>query len=81
MGDSDYRNLASNIITSPSTSSNISGLYQTGRISPLSLTYYRYCMMNESYNVTLYFAEIVFTNVKLYNSLGRRILTFIFRIG
>lgn len=48
-------------------------LYKTARISPLSLTYYGFCLQNGSYNVTLHFAEIVFSNDNTYSSLGRRI--------
>ena len=52
---------------------NISALYTTARISPLSLTYYRYCLENGSYTVSLHFVETQFTNGTTYNSLGRRI--------
>ncbi|KAG2689281.1 hypothetical protein I3760_09G132900 [Carya illinoinensis] len=55
------------------TPPNISALYSEARISPLSLTYYHYCLQNGSYTVSLHFAEIQFTNDKTYNSLGRRI--------
>ncbi|PIM99671.1 Serine/threonine protein kinase [Handroanthus impetiginosus] len=60
----------------PSTSS-ISGpnsqLYTTARLSPLSLTYYGFCLKNGDYTVNLHFAEIMFTNDNTYSSLGRRI--------
>ncbi|XP_073280894.1 probable LRR receptor-like serine/threonine-protein kinase RFK1 [Primulina huaijiensis] len=52
--------------------SNLSDLYVTARLSPLSMTYFHYCLENGSYNVTLHFAEILFTNDDTYNSLGRR---------
>ncbi|KDP24894.1 hypothetical protein JCGZ_25156 [Jatropha curcas] len=45
----------------------------TARISPISLTYYGFCMGNGNYTVGLHFAEIMFTNDNTYNSLGRRI--------
>ncbi|KAI3769371.1 hypothetical protein L6452_00472 [Arctium lappa] len=47
-------------------------LYKNARISALSLTYYGFCMHNGSYNVSLHFAEIVFTDDVTYSSLGRR---------
>jgi hypothetical protein len=53
-------------------SSNISELHTTARLSPISLTYYRYCLENRSYTVRLYFAEIQFTNDSTYSSLGKR---------
>jgi hypothetical protein len=48
-------------------------LYMNARLSPLSLTYYAYCLGNGNYKVNLHFAEIIFTDDKTYNSLGRRI--------
>lgn len=48
-------------------------LYMTARFSPLSLTYYGFCLMNGNYTVDLHFAEIVFTDDVTYISLGRRI--------
>ncbi|XP_022134073.1 probable leucine-rich repeat receptor-like serine/threonine-protein kinase At3g14840 [Momordica charantia] len=48
-------------------------LYMKARISPISLTYYAYCMGNGNYTVSLHFAEVVFTSDKSYRSLGRRI--------
>ncbi|XP_060668625.1 probable leucine-rich repeat receptor-like serine/threonine-protein kinase At3g14840 isoform X2 [Ziziphus jujuba] len=48
-------------------------LYMSARLSPLSLTYYGFCMGNGNYTVSLHFAEIMFTNDKTYSSLGRRI--------
>ncbi|KAJ9690896.1 hypothetical protein PVL29_013179 [Vitis rotundifolia] len=58
------------IITSKSQISET--LYNTARISPLSLTYFRYCLQNGSYSVHLHFAEIEFTNDSTYGSLGKR---------
>lgn len=55
------------------SSTNFSDLYRTARLSPLSLTYFFYCMENGNYTVNLHFAEILFTNDKTYSSLGRRI--------
>ncbi|KAJ4726502.1 putative Kinase [Melia azedarach] len=50
-----------------------SPLYMQGRISPISLTYYGFCLENGNYTVNLHFAEIMFTNDKTFSSLGRRI--------
>ncbi|GMN72118.1 hypothetical protein TIFTF001_054684 [Ficus carica] len=48
-------------------------LYMNARLSPISLTYYAFCLVNGSYTVKLHFAEIMFTNDKKYSSLGRRL--------
>ncbi|KAJ9560699.1 hypothetical protein OSB04_005859 [Centaurea solstitialis] len=48
-------------------------LYSNARASALSLTYYGFCMHKGSYNVSLHFAEIVFTDDGTYSSLGRRV--------
>ncbi|XP_021658959.2 probable LRR receptor-like serine/threonine-protein kinase RFK1, partial [Hevea brasiliensis] len=71
LDDNDNKNIASH--STNVSSPNLNVLYSTARLSPLSLTYYRYCLENGSYNVILHFAEIQFTNDKLYKSLGRRI--------
>lgn len=47
-------------------------LYTGARRSPLSLTYFGYCLRNGNYNVHLHFAEIQFTEVG-YSKLGRRL--------
>lgn len=54
-------------------SSNLSTLYTTARVTPITLTYYSYCLENGNYTVNLHFAEIRFTNGSKYTSLGRRI--------
>ncbi|XP_075091112.1 putative LRR receptor-like serine/threonine-protein kinase RFK1 [Nicotiana tabacum] len=54
-------------------SKSLSELYNNARMSPLSLTYFHYCLENGSYNVSLDFAEITFTNESTYTSLGRRV--------
>ncbi|XP_076891890.1 putative leucine-rich repeat receptor-like serine/threonine-protein kinase At3g14840 [Bidens hawaiensis] len=62
------------ILTTNSTvPENTSELYTTARTSAISLTYYSFCMRSGSYNVSLHFAEIVFTNDTTFSSLGRRI--------
>jgi len=48
-------------------------LYETARVSPISLTYYGMCLENGNYTVSLNFAEIMFTDDNTYSSLGRRI--------
>ena len=70
MDDNDYQN--ARFIESVA-STNVSELYSSARLSPLSLTYFRYCLENGNYTVSLHFAEIFFTNDNTYSSLGRRI--------
>uniref|UniRef100_A0A6N2KGA9 non-specific serine/threonine protein kinase n=2 Tax=Salix viminalis TaxID=40686 RepID=A0A6N2KGA9_SALVM len=70
MDDNDFQNRA---YTENVSSLNINELYQTARISPISLTYYRRCLENGNYTVSLHFAEIRFTNDNTFNSLGRRL--------
>ncbi|MBA0606322.1 hypothetical protein Godav_018803, partial [Gossypium davidsonii] len=53
--------------------SSIGQLYINARLSPSSLTYYAFCLYNATYNVSLHFAEIEFTDGKNYSSIGRRI--------
>ncbi|KAI7725901.1 hypothetical protein M8C21_007917 [Ambrosia artemisiifolia] len=52
---------------------NNSELYMQARTSALSLTYYGFCLLSGSYNVSLHFAEISFTDDETYRSLGRRV--------
>lgn len=52
---------------------SLPALYTTARLSPLTLTYFSYCLENGEYSVKLHFAEIQFTNDSTYRSLGRRI--------
>ncbi|XP_018437396.2 probable LRR receptor-like serine/threonine-protein kinase At1g29720 [Raphanus sativus] len=49
-----------------------SELYQTARRSPLSLSYYAFCIENGSYNVKLHFAEIQFSDTEPYSILAKR---------
>ncbi|EXC33469.1 putative LRR receptor-like serine/threonine-protein kinase RFK1 [Morus notabilis] len=69
MDDNDYQNTR---YVATLTSSNLSDLYRTARISPISLTYFHRCLENGNYSVNLHFAEIQFTNDQTYKSLGRR---------
>ncbi|KAL7208267.1 hypothetical protein ACSBR1_030094 [Camellia fascicularis] len=50
-----------------------SDLYVDARLSPISLTYYGFCLLNGCYTLNLHFAKIMFTDDKTYSSLGRRI--------
>ncbi|XP_019190159.1 PREDICTED: probable leucine-rich repeat receptor-like serine/threonine-protein kinase At3g14840 [Ipomoea nil] len=50
-----------------------SEIYQTARLSPLSLTYYGRCLANGNYTVKLHFAEIVLRENRSFQSLGKRI--------
>ncbi|KAI8551236.1 hypothetical protein RHMOL_Rhmol06G0169200 [Rhododendron molle] len=70
--DSDVY-IDTNVSTLHNVTAPDSELYTTARVSPLSLTYYGLCLMNGNYTVKLHFAEIVYTNDKSFNSLGRRI--------
>ncbi|GMN64451.1 hypothetical protein TIFTF001_033521 [Ficus carica] len=56
---------------SPNTS--VLEIYQTARLSPISLKYYGLCLQKGSYKVQLHFAEIMFSNDQTFRSLGRRI--------
>ena len=48
-------------------------IYMDARVSPISLTYYGFCLGNGNYTVNLHFAEVMFTEDQTFNSLGRRI--------
>uniref|UniRef100_A0A251S427 non-specific serine/threonine protein kinase n=1 Tax=Helianthus annuus TaxID=4232 RepID=A0A251S427_HELAN len=65
------------IISNTSNLHNISTsdtkLFINARTAAISLTYYGLCLLNGNYNLTLYFAEIVFSQDKSYNSLGKRV--------
>ncbi|PON69845.1 Phosphorylase kinase, gamma catalytic subunit [Parasponia andersonii] len=54
-------------------SNNSSKIYETARLSPLSLKYYGLCLREGSYKVQLHFAEILFSDNQTFSSLGRRI--------
>ncbi|XP_022898702.1 probable LRR receptor-like serine/threonine-protein kinase RFK1 isoform X2 [Olea europaea var. sylvestris] len=69
MDEPSYQNSRA-IIHTPNP--NLSDLYSTARLNPLSLTYFHYCLEDGSYNVSLHFAEILFTNDNTYLSLGSR---------
>lgn len=48
-------------------------LYTTARLSPSSLRYYGLCLQKGNYNVSLHFAEIIFTDDETFSSVGRRL--------
>ena len=48
-------------------------LYTTARLCPLSLRYYGICLQKGNYNVSLHFAEIIFTDDQTFSSVGRRL--------
>lgn len=68
--DDDFSNKG---FTIENRSANVPELYQTARISPLSLTYFGFCLQNGKYEVSLHFAEIQLMNGNQYSKLGRRI--------
>ncbi|GKU92420.1 hypothetical protein SLEP1_g6151 [Rubroshorea leprosula] len=70
--DNDEQNAPGRFLAS-TLSSDIPELFTTARLSPLSLTYYQYCLENGSYMVRLHFAEIQFKSGATFASLGRRI--------
>ncbi|KAJ6724837.1 PROMASTIGOTE SURFACE ANTIGEN PROTEIN PSA, partial [Salix viminalis] len=51
----------------------VSELYTTARRTPLSITYYGYCLENGDYTVRLHFAEIQYTNETLRYEVARRV--------
>ncbi|GMN64450.1 hypothetical protein TIFTF001_033522 [Ficus carica] len=50
-----------------------SEIYQTARLSPISLKYYGLCMRKGGYKVQLHFSEIMFSNGQTFRNLGRRV--------
>ncbi|XP_065629647.1 probable LRR receptor-like serine/threonine-protein kinase At1g53430 isoform X2 [Quercus suber] len=68
MGEDDTPYRAQNTF-----SLNVTGIYETARVAPLSLRYYGLCLRKGSYKVKLHFAEIMFSNDQTFSSLGRRI--------
>jgi hypothetical protein len=52
---------------------DVTSIYETARLAPLSLKYYGLCLRKGSYKVKLHFAEIMFSNDQNFSSLGKRI--------
>ncbi|KAJ0703044.1 putative Malectin domain-containing protein [Helianthus annuus] len=71
MDDYIYQNTRN--IESLQGNTSLPPLYTTVRLSPLTLTYFSYCLENGDYVVKLHFAELQFTNDSTYRSLGRRL--------
>lgn len=53
-------------------SNSDTSLYEEARLSPVSLTYHGFSLRKGRYNVTLHFAEIVYTDDSDYNGLRKR---------
>ncbi|KAJ0814990.1 putative non-specific serine/threonine protein kinase [Helianthus annuus] len=70
--DSDA-NIHSNTSSLHNISTFDTELYKTARTTAISLTYYGLCLKNGHYTVRLHFAEIIFTQDKSFNSLGKRV--------
>ncbi|KAK8706326.1 hypothetical protein V6N13_049896 [Hibiscus sabdariffa] len=47
--------------------------YNSARLAPQSLKYYGLCLLRGNYNVTLHFAEIMYSDKETFESLGRRL--------
>lgn len=56
-------------------------IFQTARIAPLSLKYYGLCLRKGSYNVTLHFAEIMYSDDQTFSSLGKRIFDIVIQVS
>ena len=62
MDDNNFNNDKYTLQSNPDISPVVSELYKTARRTPLSITYYGYCLENGDYTVRLHFAEIQFTD-------------------
>ncbi|KAG5235127.1 LRR receptor serine/threonine-protein kinase [Salix suchowensis] len=72
--DDDNRNDDEYTLRSnPNISPVVSELYTTARRTPLSITYYGYCLVNGDYTVRLHFAEIQLTDEILRYKVARRV--------
>ena len=71
VGESSAKYVTGN--TSVLNMTNPEPYYKSARLSPMSLKYYGLCLQKGNYNVSLYFAEIMFTNDQTFSSVGRRI--------
>lgn len=70
MDDNNFQNTRFTLFV---PASNLSDLYKTARIAPVSLTYFHACLENGNYIINLDFAEMRFTNDENYSRLGRRL--------
>ena len=73
MGDNNFNDNRYTLQSNSNISVVDLELYATARKTPLSITYYGYCLENGNYTVRLHFAEIEFTYEKLYNKVARRV--------
>ncbi|XP_057724098.1 probable leucine-rich repeat receptor-like serine/threonine-protein kinase At3g14840 [Arachis stenosperma] len=71
--EAEYSTASLNDTSALSSNDAYHQLYKDARVSPISLTYYGFCLHNGNYKVKLHFAEIMFTNDQTYKSLGRRL--------
>ncbi|QHN96462.1 putative leucine-rich repeat receptor-like serine/threonine-protein kinase [Arachis hypogaea] len=71
--EAEYSTASLNDTSALSSNDAYHQLYNDARVSPISLTYYGFCLHNGNYKVKLHFAEIMFTNDQTYKSLGRRL--------
>ncbi|XP_074319266.1 putative LRR receptor-like serine/threonine-protein kinase At1g53440 [Silene latifolia] len=62
-----------NFLATETFNANVTGIYQTARLAPLSLKYYGLCLLPGNYTVKLHFAEIMYSDDQTYSSLGRRL--------
>lgn len=58
-----------------------SELYESARVSPISLTYYAYCLGNGNYRISLHFSEIVLTNDTKLGGHGRRVFNIYIQVN
>lgn len=65
-------NDGANYLAPETSNSNVTGIYQTARLAPLSLKYYGLCLLQGSYKVKLHFAEITFSDDRTFDNNGRR---------
>ncbi|XP_010478344.1 PREDICTED: probable LRR receptor-like serine/threonine-protein kinase RFK1 [Camelina sativa] len=70
MDDNNFQNTRFTMFV---PASNLSDLYKTARVAPVTLTYFHACLENGIYTINLDFAEIRFTNDDTYDRLGRRL--------
>lgn len=70
MDDNNFQNTRFTMFV---PASNLSDLYKSARIAPVSLTYFHACLENGNYTINLDFAEMRFTNDENYSRLGRRL--------
>ncbi|KAE8680081.1 putative LRR receptor-like serine/threonine-protein kinase [Hibiscus syriacus] len=64
--EAHYTARASSVVPGPA-------FYNSARLAPQSLKYYGLCLLKGNYTVTLHFAEIMYSDNKTFESLGRRL--------